>query len=206
MAQSNRASVLARALSRYPSLDPRAVLAIAAHEGLSGGIGDSGTSYGPFQLHKGGAYPSAAPQDPGAANAWAWSPAGLDYALSRIQGVAGGLHGLPAIQAISTRFERPANPQAEIQDAANHYGLPAGVSMNSLPAQMMGRPNGGMAPTAPVAAPSAPPPAEAAAQQQRAAAAAAGNARLAQALASTFKTVGLAPPPQLASLIAAARR
>ena len=117
-------AALTAQLKRYPNLDAQAVLAIAAHEGLSGGIGDPGTSYGPFQLHKGGAYPSSAPQDPTAANQWAWSPEGLNYALQHIQGVAGGLTGLPAIQAISTRFERPANPQAEIADAARRYGVP----------------------------------------------------------------------------------
>lgn len=106
-------------------LDPRAVLGIAAHEGLGGGIGDNNTSFGPFQLHLGGAFPMAAPHStPAQAQAYATSPAGIDYALSRIASVAGGLRGLPAITAISTRFERPANPQAEIQDAAAHYGLP----------------------------------------------------------------------------------
>lgn len=112
-------AVLAQ-LQKYPQLDPRAVLAIAAHEGLGGGIGDNGTSFGPFQLHEGGALPSGIsnPQQ------WAWSPQGLDYALSRIAGVAGGLKGLPAIEAISTRFERPADPSSEIADAARHYGIP----------------------------------------------------------------------------------
>ncbi len=106
-------------------LDPRAVIGIASHEGLGGGIGDNGTSFGPFQLHLGGAFPMTAPHaTPGQAQAFATSPAGIDYALGRIGSVAGGLKGLPAITAISTRFERPANPQAEIQDAAAHYGLP----------------------------------------------------------------------------------
>lgn len=126
-------AALNAAIARYPSLDPKAVLGIAAHEGLSGGIGDQGTSFGPFQLHQGGALPANIPLSQG--NKWAWSPEGLNYALSRIQGVAGGLKGLPAITAISTRFERPANPQAEIADAARHYGLPAvGGSAFQMPA------------------------------------------------------------------------
>lgn len=116
-------------------IDPRAAMGIASHEGLGGGIGDNGTSFGPFQLHYGGAYPSFAPQGAGASQAWATSAPGIDYALGRIANVAGGLKGLPAITAISTRFERPANPQAEIQDAAAHYGLPlpqlAGAGVNA---------------------------------------------------------------------------
>lgn len=117
-------TALKRELAKYSNLDPKAVMSIAAHEGLSGGIGDNGTSFGPFQLHWGGAYPSFAPSESSqAANAWAWSPQGIDYALNRISSVAGGLHGLPAISAISRRFERPANPAAEIADAARHYGI-----------------------------------------------------------------------------------
>lgn len=111
-----------RELGKYPSLDPRAVLAIAAQEGLGGGVGDQGTSFGPFQLHQGGALPSGIPL--AGAQEWAWSPQGLDYALSRIAGVAGGLKGSPAISAISTRFERPANPANEIAGAERAYGLP----------------------------------------------------------------------------------
>lgn len=133
MAQS-LSQALARELQKFPNLDPRAVFAIAQHEGLSGGVGDNGTSFGPFQLHQGGALPSGIPLS--SANQWAWSPQGLDYALSRIGSVAGGLKGLPAIEAISTRFERPANPQAEIADAARHYGVSA--PQMSVPSQMTG--------------------------------------------------------------------
>lgn len=111
-------------LRKFPTLDPQAVLAVASREGLGGGIGDQGTSFGPFQLHQGGALPSGI-QDP---QAWAWSPAGIDYALSRIQGVAGGLHGGPAVANIVSRFERPADPQAEITGALRAYGLPSPAS------------------------------------------------------------------------------
>jgi hypothetical protein len=113
-------AALTRELAKFPQIDARAALAIAAHEGLSGGIGDNGTSFGPFQLHRGGALPSGIG---GNAQQWAWSPAGIDYALSRIASVAGGLKGLSAISAISRRFERPADPASEIADAARHYGL-----------------------------------------------------------------------------------
>ena len=53
---------------RY-GVDPAAALAVAAQEGLSGRVGDAGTSFGPFQLHRGGALPA------GRGRAWAESNA-----------------------------------------------------------------------------------------------------------------------------------
>src|SRR5215472_86375 len=107
-------------------LDPRAVLAVAGQEGLSGRIGDQGTSFGPFQLHYGGAYPSSAPQaTPAASQAWAMSPAGINYALGQMQSVAGGLTGRPAVNAIVNQFERPADPASEAANAWATYGGPA---------------------------------------------------------------------------------
>jgi cell wall-associated NlpC family hydrolase len=104
--------------ARREDLDPRAVLSIAQHEGLSGAVGDNGTSFGPFQLHEGGALPSGIknPQQ------WAWSKQGIDYALSRMAAAgARGLTGRAAISAISRNFERPADPASEIADAVAHY-------------------------------------------------------------------------------------
>jgi hypothetical protein len=103
--------------SRRYNLDPRAVAAISYHEsgGRFGAVGDGGTSYGPFQLHRGGALP------PGKTAAWANSRAGVDYALRQMGSVAGGLQGRAAVAAISRRFERPQNPGAEISDAWAHY-------------------------------------------------------------------------------------
>lgn len=111
-------------MQNYPSLDPRAVLAVASQEGLGGGVGDNGTSFGPWQLHQGGAYPSFAPQDAAGAQAWAWSPQGINYALGQINQVAGGLKGQQAVQSIVQNFERPANPSGEIAGAEQAYGLP----------------------------------------------------------------------------------
>jgi hypothetical protein len=104
--------------ARRRNLDPNAVLAVARQEGLGGGIGDRGTSFGPWQLHQGGALPRGIrnPQQ------WAWSPQGINYALDRIAGVAAGRRGRAAIQAIVTGFERPANPGREIQGALGAYG------------------------------------------------------------------------------------
>lgn len=98
-------------------LDPRALIAVAMSEGgFSGAVGDTGTSFGPFQLHRGGALPSVAnPQ------AWANSRAGLRYALRQIAGVARGRQGRGAIANIVRRFERPADPAGEIQRALGYY-------------------------------------------------------------------------------------
>ena len=105
-------------------VDPRAALAVAGQEGLGGGIGDYGTSFGPFQLHYGGAYPSWAPRSSqGASQAWAQSPQGINYALNQIAGVARGQTGQPAVNSIVYRFERPQAPGPEAARAwANYAG------------------------------------------------------------------------------------
>jgi hypothetical protein len=104
-----------KSLAPKYGLDTRAVLAVAGVEGLGGGVGDSGTSFGPFQLHVGGALPK------GKSRAWAESPAGIEYALQKIATVARGLTGQAAIKAIVTRFERPAAPGAEVSKAQSRY-------------------------------------------------------------------------------------
>jgi len=114
-------------------LDPKAVLAVAGQEGLGGGVGDQGTSFGPFQLHYGGAYPASAPRGSQAASqAWAMSPAGIDYALGQIASVARGLTGRSAIENIVRRFERPADPGGESARAlASYGGAPASASLGT---------------------------------------------------------------------------
>ena len=102
--------------SRY-GVDPEAAHAIATHEGLSGRVGDAGTSFGPFQLHVGGALPS------GRGRKWAESRAGVDYALREMaRSGAAGLRGRRAVSVIASRFERPSNVPAEVADAMAHYG------------------------------------------------------------------------------------
>lgn len=104
-------------LARKYGVDPRAALAIASVEGgFHGSVGDSGTSFGPFQLHEGGALPR------GRNSQWANSYAGINYAMQHIASVARGLHGRRAVAAISSRFERPANVPAEIAKAMSRYG------------------------------------------------------------------------------------
>jgi hypothetical protein len=110
-------------MARRYGLDPMAVLAVAAQEGLGGGVGDNGTSFGPWQMHIGGALPNwVGAKGAAFAQKWAWSPAGIDYALRQMAQVARGLTGNAAIQAIVTRFERPANPNREVAGAEAAYG------------------------------------------------------------------------------------
>lgn len=102
-------------------LDPRAVAAISMNEsgGRFGAVGDSGTSFGPWQLHVGGALPA------GRTAAWANSLPGILYALRTMANSgARGLHGQAAVAAIARNFERPANPAAEIATALRYYSQP----------------------------------------------------------------------------------
>ena len=140
--------------ARALGLDPAAVLSVASAEGLSGGVGDQGTSFGPFQLHVGGALPS------GRGRSWAESKAGIDYALGQIAGVARNQRGRPAIANIVTRFERPADPSGEIARAWGSYGnygnLPTTPGPAVLPAHgprsvmVPGRPRSVMVPGKPI--------------------------------------------------------
>jgi len=102
-------------------LDPRAVIAVAGQEGLGGGVGDQGTSFGPFQLHWGGAMPARYRGNRAASAAFASSPAGIRYAV-RQMGAARGLTGRAAVNAIVRGFERPADPAGESARAWASYG------------------------------------------------------------------------------------
>ena len=135
---------LIRQLAVKYGLDPEAVVSIASVEGqsaLHGGtsIGDHGTSFGPFQLHAGGALPR------GKSSAWAHSRAGIDYALRSMSQVAGGLKGQAAVSAISSRFERPADVPGEIAKAMTYYGKGGSTPPGTLPPGPAGAPgaNGG---------------------------------------------------------------
>lgn len=117
-------------------LDPRAVLAVSRQEGLSGGVGDAGTSYGPFQLHVRGALPR------GKGRAWAESKAGIDYALRQIASSgARGQSGGAAIETIVRNFERPdaAHVGPEISRAKSWYGSSAPLPASSPGLDLAGR-------------------------------------------------------------------
>lgn len=127
--------------ARQRGLDPAAVLAVAAGEGLSGRIGDNGTSFGPFQLHIGGVFPvGVVPR--GQEQAWAMSPAGINYALDRIAQVAQGLRGPQAVETIIRRFERPKDPDSSVRNAIARLSgatstMPAAVAAPTSPAQVL---------------------------------------------------------------------
>lgn len=65
------------------------------------------------------------------------SPQGISYMLDGIARVSRGLTGRAAVDAIVRRFERPANPDAEVAKASGYLGatLPAGASTQSLGSQ-----------------------------------------------------------------------
>jgi cell wall-associated NlpC family hydrolase len=115
-------------LAQKHGLDPRAVLAVAMGEGgveyRPGAIGDvaGGGSYGPFQLYAQGALPSRFRGNPKAADKWAWSPQGIDYALRQMKKAgASGLTGRAAVETIVRKFERPADPDGSVQRAWGRY-------------------------------------------------------------------------------------
>jgi hypothetical protein len=100
--------------------DIKAILSVVQVEGglVPAPPGDHGTSFGPFQLHKGGALPAAHYGD---AQAWAWSKEGIDYAVDRAVAAEHGATGHAAITNIVSGFEHPANPTAEIAKASAYY-------------------------------------------------------------------------------------
>lgn len=141
---------LARWNAQHPNhqVDPEAARAVGLQEGYSGGIGDNGHAFGPFQLNNAGGvltgmFPGQSPQQ---LQAWAASPAGIDFAVGRIGQVAGGLHGRQAVDAIVRRFERPANPDREVTNALAAYGrggagpgvLPPGPAAATMPSPQPG--------------------------------------------------------------------
>ena len=129
--------------ARRRGLDPAAVLAVASTEGglRYGAVGDSGSSFGPFQLHVGGALPA------GKGAAFANSPEGIRYALDQMVKVgAGGLTGADAISTIVSKFERPANVSGQIAKAQGRYGQFVGAgrateAFDAGPAGVVARPS-----------------------------------------------------------------
>jgi hypothetical protein len=109
------------AAAKKAGVDARAALAVAMSEGGTsfGAVGDKGTSFGPFQLHIGGASPYG---DPAKAAAFANSIQGITYALNQMAAAgAKGKGGFDAIAAIVRNFERPADPSGEIQRTIGFY-------------------------------------------------------------------------------------
>jgi hypothetical protein len=118
-------------------LDPHAVLAVASAEGLSGGVGDGGHAFGPWQLNDAGGILTNAPAEHHS-NEWAWSDEGIRFALDHIAGVARGQKGTQAIATIVNNFERPADPGAEIARASAAYGSKVSGVYTGLPSASSG--------------------------------------------------------------------
>lgn len=140
------------------NLDDLAVFANAMREGLHGGIGDDGTSFGPWNMHQGGALPkkywTRPPYDP-ATQAWTWTRQGIDYALDgMVKGGAAGKRGHNAVEAIVRGFEKPANIGGEIVIRNDYYDQLAKLGdPYALLASQAAGPTGGGAAAAPAPAP-----------------------------------------------------
>lgn len=128
-------------------VDPAAALSMAQHEGMVGGRadpGDNNTSFGPWQLHIGGALPSSiGALGPEAAQKWAWSTDGINYALkamaddngsSNIAAHARGLTGWAAVNAIA-HWERSADIPGQAESAWRTY---AGWLGDNIPIALAG--------------------------------------------------------------------
>ena len=105
-------------------IDPAAAMAVAAQEGLGGGVGDFGTSFGPWQMHFGGSLPSRVYYGPYSSKTqeWAWSKDGIDYALAGMARTpAHNVKGPYAAELIVKYFERPFSPIPEELHAAAAY-------------------------------------------------------------------------------------
>lgn len=123
-------------------LDPNIALAVAPHEGgFEGAVGDGGTSFGPWQLHAGGALPAEVwAKGPTYAKAWANSPAGLTYALTGIKKDIGGATGASGVRAVVTQFERPASQYVagEVAKALATYGSGSSAATTNPVVQQFG--------------------------------------------------------------------
>jgi hypothetical protein len=134
-------------------IDPLASAANALNEGASGAIGDSGTAFGPWQIHatdgrlaEFSGYPRYSP----AVQAWAWSATGIEYAhRSMAAGGASNLTGHAAVHAIVYGFERPADMAgAERTRNATYDDLKArGSGARAYIVQRFGGPAAAVTPT-----------------------------------------------------------
>jgi hypothetical protein len=95
--------------------------------GGHGNPGDGNTSFGPWQLHSGGALPSnIGALGPVAAQQWAWSTDGINYALADMArkmnaGAGPNLTGRAAVDAMSRFFEISNDIPGQAQRAWDTY-------------------------------------------------------------------------------------
>lgn len=127
-------------------IDPRAALAVALMEGMSGRVGDGGHAFGPYQMNDAGGVLTGRP---GNHRAYAESRRGINDALAAMaRAGAAGKTGAAAINAIVRRYERPAAPDPEVAGAIARYGgisAGGGGSVGSFKAPGTGRATAQMA-------------------------------------------------------------
>jgi murein DD-endopeptidase MepM/ murein hydrolase activator NlpD len=114
-------SILKQVAGKY-NLDWRALASVAnAESGLNpSNVGDNGTSFGLFQLHQGGALGN---MPTSRARRYLDARTNAEFAARQMSGMGlGGLRGRSAVDAMVRRFERPANPGAEVTRAMGFYG------------------------------------------------------------------------------------
>lgn len=106
-------------------IDARAAAANAMNEGISGLIGDTGTAYGPWQIHATDGRLAAfagKPRYSPEVQKWAWTDNAVEYAIrSMVKGGAKYATGHTAVRLIVTGFERPANEAGAIITRDNTY-------------------------------------------------------------------------------------
>ena len=157
-----------RAHAAADRVDVLAAIANALNEGATGGIGDDGAAYGPFQVHAtDGRIPEFAGKAPYSAtvNAWAWSDNGIAYAFRSMAGAAhypaAGLTGHNAVVAIVYGFERPKNEKAAAAARIKTYDdlLRRGSAVWSYVSNQLAGPEGGGGSVNPPSSPAASSPA-----------------------------------------------
>jgi hypothetical protein len=117
----NAIQAIQHAARQYGIRDWRALAAVAnAESGLDpGSIGDSGSSFGLFQLHQGGALGNMSTSQ---ARQYLDAYRNASFAARQIRALGvQHLTGHDLISAIVSRFERPANPSGEIARAYAWY-------------------------------------------------------------------------------------
>lgn len=117
----NAIQAIQAAAKKHGIRDWRALAAVShAESGLNpSSMGDGGTSYGLFQLHRGGALGNMPHSQ---AQQYLDAYKNADFAARQIRKL--GIHGLTgkdAISAFVSQFERPANPAGEIERAYKWY-------------------------------------------------------------------------------------
>ena len=128
--------------ARQLGLDPRAVKSVAMGEGglRWGAVGDGGHAFGPFQMNDAGGVLTNRFGSSEARAQFANSEAGVREAMTAMARHAKGLTGKQAINAIVSKYERPADIPGSISKAWGRYGSIGGSSQAALSPSRPGSP------------------------------------------------------------------